>query len=98
MKEGYSKLKEEVCTKPFLTHKILLIQAIVTSIDAFAVGIGLRILHVELLPAASLIALTTGVLVAVAIVIGKKFGEYVGCKAEMLGGVILVIIGIKSML
>ena len=98
IKEGYSKLKEEVCTKPFLTHKILLIQAIVTSIDAFAVGIGLKILHVELLPAASLIALTTGVLVAVAIVIGKKFGEYVGCKAEMLGGVILVIIGIKSML
>jgi len=98
IKEGYSKLKEEVCTKPLLTHKILLFQAIATSIDAFAVGIGLEILNVELIPAAALIALTTGVLVAVAIIVGKRFGNYLGCKAEMLGGVILVLIGIKAML
>lgn len=96
--EGYSKLKEEVCTKPFLTHKMLIFQAIATSIDAFAVGIGLEILNVELIPAALLIAVTTGVLVSAAILLGKKFGEYLGCKAEILGGVILVLIGIKAML
>ena len=98
VKEGYSKLKEEVCTKPFLTHKILLLQAFATSIDAFAVGIGLELLHVDLIPAASIIAATTGVLVAAAMILGKKFGEYLGCKAEILGGVILILIGIKALL
>ena len=61
-------------------------------------GIGLELLHVDLIPAASIIALTTGVLVTLAIIIGKKFGEYLGCKAEMLGGMILVLIGIKALL
>lgn len=61
-------------------------------------GIGLELLHVDLIPAASIIALTTGVLVTLAIIIGKKFGEYLGCKAEMHGGMILVLIGIKALL
>jgi len=98
LKEGLSKRTEEICTKPFLTHKILFFQGIATSIDAFAVGIGLKLLHVELVPAALLIAGTTGILVVLAIATGKKFGEYLGCKAEILGGVILVLIGIKALL
>lgn len=98
IKEGYAKTKEDVCTKPFLTYRILFFQGIATSIDAFAVGIGFRLLHVEMLPAASLIAGTTGILVVVAIIIGKKFGDYLGCRAEMLGGAILVLIGMKALL
>lgn len=98
IEEGYSKLKENVCTKLFLTHKILFFQAIATSIDAFAVGIGLELLHVKLIPAALIISATTGVLVVAAILIGKKFGAYIGCKAEILGGIILISIGIKALL
>lgn len=98
IKEGYSKTKEEVCAKPFLTFRILFFQGIATSIDAFAVGIGFKLLNVDLVPAASLIAGTTGILVVVAIFIGKKFGDYLGCRAEILGGAILVAIGIKALL
>lgn len=98
VKEGYLKTKEEVCEKPSLTCRILFFQGIATSIDAFAVGIGFKLLNVELLSAAALVAGTTGVLVVVAIFIGKKFGDYFGCRAEILGGAILVVIGIKALL
>ena len=58
----------------------------------------IKVVFNNLIPAASIIALTTGVLVTLAIIIGKKFGEYLGCKAEMHGGMILVLIGIKALL
>lgn len=98
LKEGMEKRNAEICYKTELPYKVLFFQGIATSIDAFAVGIGLRLLKVDLLSASAIIAGTTLILVIVALLIGRKFGDYLGCKAEILGGVILILIGLKALL
>ena len=81
-----------------LTMTILIFQAIATSIDAFAVGVGFCAIRVDILPAALIIAVITAFMVAGAIAVGKKFGDIFENKAEFLGGVILIIIGVKGLL
>lgn len=75
--------------------KILLFLSIATSIDALIVGITFALLPVNIWLAVGVIGLTTFVLSLVSIYIGRKCGEYWGKKAEIVGGIILVIIGIK---
>lgn len=86
--------KEEVKT---LTYKMLFVQAIATSIDAFAVGIGFSVAQVNILPAVGIIGITTAICSLAAIFIGKKFGDMLGSKSEILGGTILVLIAIKAL-
>ena len=80
-----------------LTYKTLFIQAIATSIDAFAVGVGFSAMGVAILPAVSVIGLTTLLCCIVAILLGKKCGDWLGNKSEILGGVILVLLAIKAL-
>lgn len=80
-----------------LTYKMLFIQAIATSIDAFAVGIGFSVAQVNILPAVGIIGITTALCSLAAIFIGKKFGDILGSKSEILGGTILVLIAIKAL-
>lgn len=80
-----------------LTPGVLLLQAVATSIDAFAVGVGFCAMGVEILPAVSLITVITGILVAFALLIGRRFGDALGSKAELTGGLVLVIIGLKAL-
>ncbi len=89
---------DESCPVKELTHKLLLIQAVATSIDAFAVGVGFSAEGVNILFAVSLIAVTTFVLSLAAIAIGRAFGNMLGSKAETFGGVLLIILGLKSLL
>lgn len=81
-----------------LTYKTLLLQAIATSIDAFAVGIGFSAMGVNVVFASSIIAITTAVCSLVAIFIGKKFGSIFESKSTLVGGIILVFIAIKSLI
>ena len=80
-----------------LTYKTLFIQAIATSIDAFAVGIGFSAMQVSIIPAVSIIMLTTAICCLIAILAGKKVSSLLGGKAEILGGLILVIIAVKAL-
>lgn len=89
---------QEAANGQELTYKLLFMQAIATSIDAFAVGIGFSAVGISILPASTLIGVTTFCISFFAIFIGKKFGDIFENKAELLGGVILVAIGIKSFL
>ena len=73
------------------------LQALATSIDAFAVGVSFSAQKVGILPAVAIIGLTTAVLCCVAILVGKRFGNFLGCRAHLLGGLILAGIGIKSL-
>lgn len=95
LREGLSD-DEEHSTKEF-TFKILILQAIATSIDAFAVGVSFAASQAPIFTAAPIIAVTTFILSMVAQFIGNKVGEKLGNRAEILGGVILIIIGIKAM-
>lgn len=88
---------QETEEKKELTYKMLFIQAIATSIDAFAVGIGFSAMQVDILPAAGIITFTTAICSLLAIFIGKKFGDLLGSKSELLGGAILVFLAIKAL-
>ena len=80
-----------------LTLKVILVQAVATSIDAFAVGVSLRAVSVAVAPAVSIIGVTTFLCCIVALAIGKRFGHLLGDRAQIVGGVVLVLIGIKAM-
>ena len=96
LQEAFMKEEHEKSPKE-LTHKLLLIQAVATSIDAFAIGVGFSASGADIILAACVIAITTFLLSLVAIVIGNKFGDMLGKKAEGLGGIILILLGIKSL-
>ncbi|MGN0710360.1 MAG: manganese efflux pump MntP family protein [Anaerovoracaceae bacterium] len=96
--EHRGKGEKQCDKKGGLTLGVLLFQAVATSIDAFAVGVGFSAMRVNILQAAAIIAVVTAVLVTFAIVIGKKFGDVLGSRAEILGGFILIAIGIKAVI
>ncbi|HCS95076.1 MAG TPA: hypothetical protein DIV38_04985 [Clostridiales bacterium] len=79
----------------------LAVQALATSIDALAVGISLVALDksgalaVNIFVAVSMIAASTFIISLVSVFVGKKFGELLSDKAELVGGLILVAIGLK---
>lgn len=109
IKEGWEHMREQrvagnkkACDTGLaqrkLTFSVLIFQSIATSIDAFAVGVGFSAMRVDILLAVSIIAFVTADLVALAIVMGRKFGDILGSRAEILGGIILVIIGIKAII
>lgn len=87
--------EEEVTNKP-LTIKMLMIQAIATSIDALSVGLTISEYTIPMaIVAAIIIASVTIIICLAAVVIGKKFGTKLGSKAELLGGIILIAIGLE---
>ena len=91
------KRGEEEEEKPFkLSFGTLMIQAIATSIDALIVGVSFAALpDVNIWAAVTLIGLTTFTISLVGVFFGKKFGQLLGSRAEVLGGIILVGIGLK---
>ncbi len=97
IRESFHKDAEETCGGKRLTLPVLFFQAVATSIDAFAVGVGFCAVRVAIVPAVLMIAAVTAMMVIMAIVAGKKFGDYFGSKAELLGGAILMIMGIKGL-
>lgn len=80
-----------------LTLKVVLVQAVATSIDAFAVGVSLRAVNVAVVPAVSIIGVTTFLCCCIALLIGKRFGSLLGDRAQIVGGIVLVAIGFKAM-
>ena len=72
--------------------------AIATSIDALAVGITFAFLDVNLFLAISTIGITTFTLSAIGVIIGSSFGNKFEKKAEFVGGIILILIGLKILL
>lgn len=72
--------------------------AVATSIDALAVGITFAFLQVNIALAVTLIGVITFIFSAVGIKIGVIFGDKFKNKAELLGGVVLILIGLKILL
>lgn len=77
------------------SFKILLLQAIATSIDALAVGISFAVMQVNIVLAAGFIGVVTFVCCLFGSLLGHKFGSLLGQRAQVFGGVILVAIGLK---
>lgn len=77
---------------------ILLLTALATSIDAFAVGISLAFVDHNIVIAALSIGLATFVMVTLGVMTGHLLGQKVGVYAGRLGGVLLILIGLKILL
>jgi putative Mn2+ efflux pump MntP len=71
----------------------LALTAVATSIDAMAVGVGLAFINVNILHAALAIGLATTVMVTIGVLLGRLLGAAIGKKAELIGGVILILVG-----
>lgn len=76
----------------------LLMLAIATSIDALAVGVSFAFLDVAIAPSAALIGVTTFVLSLVGVAVGHQFGSRWEKPATIVGGIVLILIGVKVML
>ena len=81
-----------------MNHRMMFTLAIATSIDAMAAGFTLNLLAVNAWLACLIIALVTFGFSFLGVYLGKKFGTWLEDKAEMLGGIVLIAIGIKLML
>lgn len=96
IKESFSK--EEECPDASFGFKTMLTLAVATSIDALAVGVTFAFLNVSIVPAVLLIGATTFVCSAVGVKIGNVFGNRFQSKAEFLGGLVLIAIGLKILI
>lgn len=97
IKEAFSKEENEAdCSFSF---KAMLVMAIATSIDALAVGITFALLpDVNILAAVLFIGIITFILSALGVKIGNVFGAKWKSKAEISGGIILIILGTKILI
>ena len=97
IKEAIAKDNEK--QNDSIKFKDMLILAVATSIDALAVGVSLAMAgNVNIWSASLCIAVITFVLSAIGVKIGSIFGSKYEKKAELLGGVILIILGIKILI
>ncbi|MGD8618611.1 MAG: manganese efflux pump MntP family protein [Gammaproteobacteria bacterium] len=81
-----------------ITHRVMLMLAIATSIDAMAAGFALTLLDVGPFVACLIIGLTTYCFSWAGVFIGTKSGTWLESKAEVFGGIVLVLIGLKILL
>ncbi len=80
---------------PNYSHYALLLLAIATSIDALAAGFSLTLMSINGITACVLIGIVTFLFSYVGVRIGKRTSHFLGNKAEIFGGVVLVLLGIK---
>ncbi len=78
-----------------ITNKMMLLLAIATSIDAMAAGFSLTLLHINVYLACFIIGVTTFAFSWVGVRIGSRSGTWLESKAEIFGGTVLILIGIK---
>ncbi len=89
---------QKECTRN-LTIKVMLVQAVSTSIDALTVGVSLSSQPMSFMSnAVALISIITFVMCLGSIYIGKRIGTRLNCKAEVIGGIVLIIIGIRLLI
>ena len=83
---------------PRLSVNTLLVQALATSIDALAVGIGLGVMDVNIALVVFMIGIITFICSFSGVFIGRLFGARLSDKAQLLGGVVLILIGLNILL
>lgn len=97
IREALGKDEDDKETDDF-SFRAMLPLAVATSIDALAVGISFAFLGVDIVTAALLIGATTFVLSGAGIFVGNIFGSKYKSKAELAGGIVLILIGAKILL
>ena len=93
--EVSTTLEGEENNKDELSNKELTTLAIATSIDALAVGISFAFLNVNIVFSSLIIGLITFIVCFIGVIAGKKIGGIFKDYAELIGGIILILIGIN---
>ena len=96
--EAVRNTQEEAPKEESLRLKELLMLSVATSIDALAAGVTFAFLQVHIFYAISLIGVTTFVLSLAGVAIGNRFGIRFKSKAELIGGIVLILMGVKILL
>ncbi len=81
-----------------LGARTVIIQSIATSIDALAVGISFAVLKINIFSAIVIIASTTFIISLLGLKMGRTIGDKLSHRAELIGGAVLIILGIKILL
>jgi len=100
LKMIYHSMREDSKEKgsDHFKFNVLLILAIATSIDAFAVGLSLSFLKISIILPILIIGVITFIFSFISVLIGYKLGHFLERKVELVGGLILIGIGIKILL
>lgn len=96
LKEAFSNNSESYDDN--VGFKTMIVLAIATSIDALAIGITFAFLNVNLVMAVLMIGIITFMLSIIGVKIGNQFGVRYGKRAEIVGGIILILLGVKILL
>lgn len=95
--EAIRKTDDTPCIQ-FNKLSVLLSLSIATSIDALIVGLGFAFLKVHILVAVVIIGLVSAAFTIIGVLLGKRYGKFLGKKAEIIGGLVLLGIGTKILL
>lgn len=90
--------KEQEIPKNPLCLSSLLLMAVATSIDALAAGVSLAAVGAPILFSCSVIGITAFAFSFTGALLGRRIGSVLGAKAEIAGGVVLILIGVKTLL
>ena len=95
MIKGFFEKDEVEENKSYLTNKELFVLSIATSIDALAVGVTFAFLNIDIIPICVSIGVITFLVCFIGVLIGKKIGSVFKNYAQIVGGIILVLIGLN---
>lgn len=93
-----AKTGDDNCADDSIAVKTMFLLAVATSIDALAVGVTYAFLRVQIVPAVSFIGIVTFLLTLLGVKLGNVFGLKYKSKAELAGGIILIVMGAKILL
>lgn len=98
IKESFEKDECDCCGDAAMDVKTMFVMAIATSIDAMAVGVSFAFLQVSIIPAVTFIGVITFIFSGLGVKIGSIFGNKYKSKAELAGGIVLILMGTKTLL
>ncbi|APV44399.1 Putative Mn2+ efflux pump MntP [Dehalogenimonas formicexedens] len=97
IKESFEK--EEECEVVDISKgRTLVGLSIATSIDSLAAGLTFALIDVSILPASLLVGITAFTVTLIGVWLGRRVGDIVGKRAELIGGLVLIVIGLKVLL
>lgn len=97
--EAVRELREpEACPAARLTWATIGMEAVATAIDAFVVGVSFAAEGKDVVIYCGMIGATTLTCCLLVLALGRKLGERFGARAEVIGGIVLILIGIKAFL
>ena len=92
IQEGLSDDEKSI---DFYSTPVLLVLAVATSIDALAVGLSFSVLQVQILIPSLAIGVGSVLMSCAGFWVGDRFGTFIGSRAEIIGGIVLILIGLR---